>query len=81
MKNIFLPTHAPHASRSTSKGAADPVAFDNTIDIPAALGASPITNNTPTHPTLYKGCLAFGSPRGSKPSSVHQFPSPKQHYL
>jgi hypothetical protein len=54
MKNIFLPAHAPRASRSTSEGA-DPVAFNDNIDISAALGASPVPNNTPNHPTLYKG--------------------------
>jgi hypothetical protein len=75
MKNIFSPASAPRASRSTSKGA-DPVAFDNHVDIPAALGASPVPDNTPTHPTLYKESLAFGSPRGSKLCRVHQFRSP-----
>jgi hypothetical protein len=75
MKNIFPPARAPRASRSTSKGA-DPVAFDDNVDIPAALSTSPVTDDTPTHPTLYKESLAFGSPRGSKLSRVHQFPSP-----
>jgi hypothetical protein len=75
MKNIFPPARAPCVSRSTSDGA-DPVAFDNNVDIPAALGASPVPDDTPTHPTLYKGSLAFGSPRGSKLTRVHQFPSP-----
>ena len=75
MKNIFPPARAPRVSRSTSNGA-DPVAFDDNVDIPAALGASPVPDDTPTHPTLYKGSLAFGSPRGSKLTRVHQFPSP-----
>jgi hypothetical protein len=75
MKNIFPPARAPCASRSTSEGA-DPVAFENNVDIPTALGASPIPDDTPTHLTHYKGSLAFGSPRGSKLSHVHQFPSP-----
>ena len=75
MKNIFPPSFAPRISRSTSEGA-DPVAFDNTVDIPAALGTSPVPDNTPTHPTLYKGSLAFGSPCRSKLSRVHQFPPP-----
>ncbi len=75
MKNILPPARAPCASRSTSEGA-DPVAFDDNVNIPAALGASPVPDNMPTHPTLYKGSLAFGSPRGSKLTRVHQFPSP-----
>ena len=75
MKNIFPPARAPRVSRSTSNGA-DPVAFDDNVDIPAALGASPVPDDTPTHPTLYKGSLAFGSPRGSKLTRVHHFPSP-----
>jgi hypothetical protein len=76
MNNIFPPAHAPRASRRSTSEGADPVAFDNNINIPAALGASPVPDNTPTHPTLYKGSLAFGSPRGSKLTRVHQFPSP-----
>jgi hypothetical protein len=72
MKNIFPPARAPRISRSTSEGA-DPVALNDTVDIPAALGASPVPDNTPTHPTLYKGSLAFGSPCGSKLSRVHNF--------
>ena len=75
MKNIFPPAGAPCASRSTFEGA-DPVAFDDNVDIPAALGASPVPNNLPTHPTLYNGSLAFGSPHGSKLTRVHQFPTP-----
>jgi hypothetical protein len=77
MKNIFPSSRAPCVSRSTSEGA-DPVAFDDTVNIPAALGASPVPDDTPTHPTLYKGSasLAFESPCGSKLSRVHQFLSP-----
>jgi hypothetical protein len=74
-KNSFPPTCASRASRSTSEGA-DPVAFDNNVNILATLGANPVPDNTPTHPTLYKGSLAFRSPRGSKFSCVHKFPSP-----
>jgi hypothetical protein len=74
MKNIFPPACAPRASRSSSEGA-DPVASDDNVDIPVALGASPVPDDTPTHPTLYNGSLAFGSPRRSKLSRVHQFPS------
>ncbi len=74
MKNIFLPACAPRASRSTSEGAG-PVAFDDNVDIPAALGASPVPDDTPTHPTLHKGSLA-SDPCGSKLTRVHQFPSP-----
>ena len=54
MKNIFPPARAPRVSRSTSDGA-DPVAFDDNVDIPAALGASPVPDDTPTHPPSTKG--------------------------
>jgi hypothetical protein len=74
MKNIFPPSRAPRATRSTSKGV-DPVAFDDNVDIPAALGASPVPDDTPTHPTLYKGSLAFGSPHRSKLSRALHLPS------
>jgi hypothetical protein len=76
MNNIFPPARgAPCTSRSTSEGAY-PDAFDDDVDIPAALGAKPVPDDTPTHPTLYKGSQAFGSPRGSTLTRVHQFPSP-----
>ncbi len=55
MKNIFPPASAPRVSRSTSEGA-DPVAFDDNVDIPAALGASPISPTTrPPIPPSTKG--------------------------
>jgi hypothetical protein len=72
MKNIFPPARAPRVSRSTSEGA-DPVAFDDNVDIPTALGASPVPDDTPTHPTLYKASRIKAQP--CPPISF------SQHYL
>ncbi|KAI2503795.1 hypothetical protein MHU86_10689 [Fragilaria crotonensis] len=76
MQNLPPPSLAPRASRSASKGA-NPDAFDANVDYPAELGASPVPPDTPTHPALYKGALAYGSPKKSKlPSRVRYIPSP-----
>ncbi|KAI2495610.1 hypothetical protein MHU86_18884 [Fragilaria crotonensis] len=66
----------PTNLKSASKGA-NPDAFDANVDHPAELGASPVPPDTPTHPALYKGALAYGSPKKSKlPSRVRYIPSP-----
>ena len=76
MKNSLPPSLAPRASRSASKGD-NPDAFDANVDYPAELGASPVPPDTPTHPALYKGALAYGSPKKSMlPSRVRYIPSP-----
>ncbi|KAI2497892.1 hypothetical protein MHU86_16590 [Fragilaria crotonensis] len=78
MQNLPPPSLAPRASRSASKGA-NPDAFDANVDYPAELGASPVPPDTPTHPALYKGALAYGSPKKSKllPCPLHPF---SNHY-
>ncbi|KAI2495756.1 hypothetical protein MHU86_18731 [Fragilaria crotonensis] len=75
MKNAIPPTLAPRISRSARK-AEDRDAFDDNVDVRAPIGANPVPPDTPTHPGLYHGALAFGSPRGSKHQRVHRFPSP-----
>ncbi|KAI2499696.1 hypothetical protein MHU86_14777 [Fragilaria crotonensis] len=67
MKNTCPPTLAPCVSRSASNGE-DLDAFDDNVDYPAPLGASPVPPGTPTHPALYHGAsIEYGSPNGKSP--------------
>ncbi|KAI2494089.1 hypothetical protein MHU86_20448 [Fragilaria crotonensis] len=48
--------------------------FDDINDVPATLGSSPVPEGTPTHPFLYHGALAYGSPKKSKLANL-MFPT------
>ena len=79
MKNLPPPSLAPRASRSASKGD-NPDAFDANVDYPAELGASPVPPDTPTHPALYKGALAWISEEIQAPLPCPLHPFSNQHY-
>ena len=80
MKNSLSPSHAPRASRSTSKGE-DPYAFGDIVDhLAAKIRACPIPANTPTYYTLYKGSYAYGDPKQIRVSSPYPIHYLANHY-
>ena len=67
-KYLTMKTNSPTISPTCPKKAkpTQTETFDDINDVPATLGHSPVPEGTPTHPFLYHGALAYGSPKKSK---------------
>ncbi|KAI2514153.1 hypothetical protein MHU86_46 [Fragilaria crotonensis] len=75
-KDLTMKTNTPTTTPTRPKKA-KPVnteTFDDINDVPATLGSSPVPEGTPTHPFLYHGALAYGSPKKSKLANL-MFPT------
>ena len=67
-KYLTMKTNSPTTSPTRPKKAkpTQTETFDDINDVPATIGHSPVPEGTPTHPFLYHGALAYGSPKKSK---------------
>ena len=75
MNNTCPPALAPRPSRSASKGE-NLNAFNDAANCHVPFGATAVPADTPLHPTLYTGSMAFGSIKGSKHLRVRNVLSP-----
>jgi hypothetical protein len=65
---LTMKTNSPTTSPTRPKKAkpTQTETFDDINDVRATIGHSPVPEGTPTHPFLYHGALAYGSPKKSK---------------
>jgi hypothetical protein len=74
-KCLTMKTNSPTTSPTRPKKAkpTQTETFDDINDVPATIGHSPVPEGTPTHPFLYHGALAYGSPKKSKLANYPNF--------